>query len=568
MDCICSCRPADRYSYQSFCIIMKRLSLIIICFLTIMSGVSYAQELTNKEIRKINSMILDVVERYEDFAAVYDEDSEYEFLRLFKSKDVPVYAGDLMLGFALDSVSLSAADYARNLLDYADNVAISIRQVKKGKPYIDENQVYIPVAFTKSIEYMDGAVMISSEDFYEQDFNLQLTLVCDRDLKTCKISRITGNIDSDEVFPKKFWVVKKPEETFSKLDLNRMLTSDGKPLQYNEYGYAFVPENSIDNNIIDLKYEVRLKADTLSGTSRHKMLSYDFKKTRGRLKIRNKFAPMSAYKLTDNPEGIKMDSWAYELGVDLGFGVPMGANGRSRFGLFIGAAASLSSINLSHKGFEYGYSLASSHATSSPDQQDRTENKYKFSINSVNEEVKYLDLMVPVYLSFDHSFDRNGRFWLSWNVGVKAYLNTDQKIFKTPVLKVVGKYVEGESQKVVNFEKNFTKFLAPVTYGKKGILGIDEIKGIGSIDISAAANATLNIRCTRSMLVTVGAGYEYGHFPTYSSDNAEYVNEAKGIYPFVYSAEENDVVAAYSMMNSVSFRREALWIDLGLMFKF
>lgn len=47
-------------------------------------------------------MILDVIDRYEDFAGVYDEDSEYEFLRLFQSPDSPVYAGDLLLGYGVD----------------------------------------------------------------------------------------------------------------------------------------------------------------------------------------------------------------------------------------------------------------------------------------------------------------------------------------------------------------------------------------------------------------------------------------------------------------------------------
>ena len=518
-----------------------------------MSGVSYAQELTNKEMRKINSMVLDVVERYEDFAAMYDEDSEYEFLRLFRNKEVPVYAGDLMLGFAVDSASLSASEYARYVLDYADNVAISISNVKKGEPFVSDDQVYIPVSLKKSIEYMDGTIMISSDSFYAQDFNLQLTMVCDRDLRSCKISRISGNIDSDDIFPMKYWVVMKPEETFSKLDLNRMITADGQPLQYNDFGYALVPENSIDDNL-DLKYEVRLKADTLGGTPRHKMLSYDFKKTRGRLKIRNKFAPMSAYELTGTPNTISMDSWAYEIGADIGFGVPMGANGRSRFGLFIGAAASLSSINLSHDNVSYGYTLTSSQQTSA--ELEVTETKYDFSIKSISEGVKYLDLMVPVYMSFDHSFDRNGRVWLSWNVGAKAYLNTKQKIafdMFSPVFHVQGAYEIND--RVTNIDKNFTAFLSPASYERN------------LIDISAAANATLNIRCTRSMFVTVGAGYEYGITDTYTSAGETYSN-GKDRLPFVYSVEEKDIVAAYSMMNSISFRRKALWIDLGLMFKF
>ena len=60
-----------------------RYYIVLCTFLFAICGSAAAQSFTNAESRKINTMILDVIDRYEDFAGVYDEDSEYEFLRLF-----------------------------------------------------------------------------------------------------------------------------------------------------------------------------------------------------------------------------------------------------------------------------------------------------------------------------------------------------------------------------------------------------------------------------------------------------------------------------------------------------
>ena len=95
---------------------MKRFLLyVILLILTIpFVGTVSAQDLTNAESRKINTMVLDVIDRYEDFAGVYDEDSEYEFIRLFQTSDPPVYAGPLLLGYEMGQ-TIPASEYAVKL---------------------------------------------------------------------------------------------------------------------------------------------------------------------------------------------------------------------------------------------------------------------------------------------------------------------------------------------------------------------------------------------------------------------------------------------------------------------
>jgi pimeloyl-ACP methyl ester carboxylesterase len=206
-----------------------RYYIVLCTFLFAICGSAAAQSFTNAESRKINTMILDVIDRYEDFAGVYDEDSEYEFLRLFQSPDSPVYAGDLLLGYGVDE-TIPVSEYATKMLDFTPNVAVTISKVRKGHAYYENDMLYIPVSLQKSIEYTDGNLILSSDIFYDDKFDLTLLMACDLENEKCRIASITGSIDSEEAFPMNFVVIRRPEPTSSTLKLEDMLTVDGKKL--------------------------------------------------------------------------------------------------------------------------------------------------------------------------------------------------------------------------------------------------------------------------------------------------------------------------------------------------
>lgn len=539
-----------------------RYYIVLCTFLFAFCGSAFAQNFTNAESRKINTMLLDVIDRYEDFAGVYDEDSEYEFLRLFQSPDSPVYAGDLLLGYGVDE-TIPASEYATKMLDFTPNVAVTISKIRKGQAYYENDMLYIPISLQKSIEYTDGNLILSSDIFYDDKFDLTLLMACDIENEKCKIASITGSIDSEDVFPMNFIVIRRPEPSSSNLKMEDMLTVDGKKLEYNDFDYAIVPEGKLDPiQFKEVMHEVRINSELVDSTFRHKEMTYDFKKTRGRFKIRNKYAPMSAYTLTNAPSGISAKSWAYELGFDLGFGVPVGSTGASRFGLFIGIAASYSDLTLINGGFDYNYSLNEYHTTpnrlGSYDLVARTD--YSFEISSVKENVTFVDLMVPLYMSFDHRFGKKGRVWLNWNFGLKAYMNMNDIIGlnmssyvpegRLTVTDAIKQYCLYDC----SFNENISEFIATPDYSKE------------SYELSAAANAAFYIKLSRSAFLTLGAGYELGLTDSHISTRTEYFDSGR-VYPFV-SDVNNKVIATHSMYDSVSFTREALWVDLGFMFKF
>ena len=541
---------------------MTSLYVFLCVFLFAFCGIVSAQDFTNAESRKINTMLLDVIDRYEDFAGVYDEDSEYEFIRLFQRPDVPVFAGDLLLGYGNDD-TLPASEYAAKMLDFTPNVAISISKVRKGQAYVEDGLLYVPIYLQKSIEYTDGSLILSSDVFYDDKFDLTLLMACDLENEKCKIASITGSIDSEDMFPMNFFIIRRPERSGSSLNLEDMLTINGKKLEYNDWDYAIVPEGKLDPmDFKEVMYEVRLKSTVVDSTYRHKEMAYDFKKTRGRFKIRNKYAPMSAYALTKAPSGVTADSWAYEFGFDLGFGVPVGSTGASRFGLFIGLAASYSDLTLNKDQFNYSYSLNELHSSPSrPGQYEvSTRTDYFFDISKVKENVTFVDLMVPVYMSFDHRFGKKGRVWLNWNVGVKAYMNMNEYLgWNMTSYLPEGNIAIRDAYKQQylrndTFHKSISTFITAPDYSKE------------AYEISAAANAALYIKLSKSAFLTMGAGYELGLTDSHIATRDNYF-KSNSLYPFVCDTNDN-VIAVHTMYDCVSFTREALWVDFGFMFKF
>ncbi len=249
--------------------------LISLSFLAFSATVS-AQELTNVETRKVNAMILDVIDRYEDFAGVYDEETEYEFLRLFQSPDAPVYAGDLLLGYRHDE-TLPASEYAVKMLDFTPNLSIRVSKVRKGQAYFDSGLLYVPITLKKSVEYTDGNLIISSDIFYDKLFDLTLLLACDLERERCKICSIEGSVDSDKVFPMNFVVVRRPASSTGKVNLESILTDNGKPLEYNSLDYAIVSEDGLDSpEVQEMKYEVRMTQNIVDSTFRHKEIEFGF----------------------------------------------------------------------------------------------------------------------------------------------------------------------------------------------------------------------------------------------------------------------------------------------------
>ena len=72
----------------------------------------------------------------------------------------------------------------------------------------------------------------------------------------------------------------------------------------------------------------------------------------------------------------------------------------------------------------------------------------------------------------------------------------------------------------------------------------------------------------QNLFVYAKFSYEMGIGAVHESDEALYFSEGNSVYPLVYSGRLGEDVATRSFMGCVSFTRQAMWLELGLMFKF
>ena len=70
------------------------------------------------------------------------------------------------------------------------------------------------------------------------------------------------------------------------------------------------------------------------------------------------------------------------------------------------------------------------------------------------------------------------------------------------------------------------------------------------------------------LFLCVKFSYELGFTDVHKSNENNYFNAADQVYPMVYSARLKENVATRSFMDCVSYKRQAMWLELGLMFKF
>ena len=115
------------------------------------------------------------------------------------------------------------------------------------------------------------------------------------------------------------------------------------------------------------------------------------------------------------------------------------------------------------------------------------------------------------------------------------------------------------STEQIKIDRDFTDFLVPSSYVPENV-------------ISLYGTAGFNINLVRQIvLLNLRVGCEYGMDNIHTSNENEMYKKnsgSQGIYPLIYSERVGDDVAVRSFMDCVSFKRQSLWLEAGLMFKF
>ena len=519
---------------------------IITLLLALFSWSVNAQTLTNSERRMANSQILTVIEDYERFSSLYDDEAEYYFETLFANDSkVTVFCDMLGMPSYLKDVSLK--EYIQMMRTQSQNTNVTIKDVVKGDMKYNAGMWEVPVYFRKSISYIDqGGYVFSVEDYYHTDFNIMMNLCYNPDTGRCLINSIKGKIVSEKVFPvDRFAIIEKPVDVGSK-DARYLsgLTIDGEPLQYNQYGCAIV--QSGDAQVEDPDVEVFVKKN-YEGYN-YDVLSFGFKPRNTRLRARYGLAPL-AYSIKSSHKSVSGKSFAQEFALD--WGQAFFVNERSKMSFNIGAGLSWSSVKLS-----YNPELPISSTFSYVEKDDNAFHKKQeinYTFLSASESMKYVDAFVPVYFEFEHLINKSLIF--NWNLGVKTYLSLSADVDE---VYTVNAYINGDTENVVSLytdpKTNSPYFIDPGSYAKN------------SFDLSAFANMGVDVDVYKKRLYAmVRLGYEFGLLQSYKSDNQyDYLQNNRMI---VYDPMGDKHIAVNSMISGLNFRRSSLWISFGVKFK-
>lgn len=493
-----------------------------------------AQTLTNKERRLINSHVLALVEEYERYASLYDDEAEYFFGTLF-SDDARVVSD--MIGSPMYLQSILSTQYVSSITENATNVFTVVKDVKKGRMRFEGDKWHIPVSFKKGFSYIDNnGYVFSIADYYDTDFTIDMDIVYEPEEQRCYIASIDGSVDSKKEFPKgRFDIVDRGVYTSNRerryLETIRI---DNKPLEFDANGHAYVNQGFATVDDAD----VIVKRNTLSSGYNYDIVKYSFAIRTLRLKPRFSYAPFMAYKVTTENTGLTTNSDAMEAGLDFGFTFPAGR--KCKMGIFFGAGYSMSNFALSYDSEKNGPISEYSYTLLIPNSNYLVfdAKTYRYTINSASESIKYKDVYVPLYLDFEFMLGKH--LLMSFNFGAKAYVNLSATVAKPFMVK----FNDGEP-----YAPSY--FVAPNTYKKN------------PFDVSAIANLELDINLfDRRIYLMVGAGYEHGFLKSYKSNTMTFVGSGKPVLPSL-----DGHIATVSLIGGLEMYRQAIWFTTGFKFK-
>ena len=509
---------------------------ILLCLLVPMFAT--AQTLSNKERRHINMRLLNLVEQYESTAALYDDGTKYAFMQLFSNEKAPVYSD--MLDYAA-SKQIDVSEYMK-VLGGKQNVSLHMMNVSHDDYVLENGRWTTTVTFDKSIVYNDSnGVLFSSPEYYKANYLLSMKCVYDQDADRCFIQSVDGTMNSErQHLPEKFVVINHSDDKVDKISV------DGGHLEFNSFDQAFTSVGSIHA----WNDDVRIKADTLAKTDNYDFVNLKYRKMHWRAKVRFAYALGSVFKVSTPVKTYSAKSSGFEFGAELGYNIPLGRT--TSMGLYVGAAYSSSKLELGMNDIEYSYRTM--------DHSGKSYTRH-YEFDSITEGVSYSDIAVPIYLNFDHKLVKN--LYLSWNVGAKIYLNGTMKIRPYHLSgKVYGNYsgniVSSQSSEAFgDVSGDCNVFLYPNSYNRN------------KTDLSVMGGLSLNYNIFKgSMFVFLKYSYEYGLTDVHKSDGRVLFDAESRQYPMVYSAHRNSNVATRSFMDCVSYKRQTMWLELGLMFKF
>ncbi len=493
-----------------------------------------AQNLSDAGRRAFNAKLLELADNYEFCSTFGDEGSRIAFLNLCTDDSVPVVSDLPEYSFGR---TLTASVYAA-ALSARENVSVTVKNLRRGDYEFSDGTWHCTLSFDKQLSYNDAnGVLFSIDEYYGTDLHVEISCVYDNETESFRIERISSSISSDiPNLPDTFDVLEKSGEADARLKVA------GKHLRFNSFDQAFVPKGAVN----PWNDDIRIKRNYYARTEKYDYFSQSYSTTHFRAKVHAGYAAGSSLKVTGETAFSKKKSVGYQFGAELGYTVPVGRV--LTIGLFAGAGYSFSSLDLAVSDISYSYRMNGSFGLP----YDRT-----YHISLAEDRLSFKDVYVPVYLNFDIRLMKG--LLLGVDVGAKIYFSgithADPFHIKGTVSGNAPSFTEADA--VGDFDISGTSFLAPGSYSR------------GKLDYSLTAGLSLNYDLWSGLVwLYARCSFEMGLMELHKSDGIAWFSEETA-YPVVYSPlDGGSNIVSRSFADCVSFRRQAIWPELGMMFKF
>lgn len=515
----------------------NKMLLVACACLVLSSGILEAQSLDNVTRRKLNLAVLNSLDDYQLASAINSKSDRYRFVQLFESPENSVFC-DLYNSGDLYRSQVTVTQYADLLMSKCENVNAEISSVRKGNYFCDEESVWhCKVALDKTLTYNDvNGVLFPPFSYSVPPFHLVIDFVYDSAAEKAKIRSIDClNAVEDFVEMKDYYIVQRNREKKDSLR-DCQVTIARNPLEFNSFGQAYAKKGRIEY----WDYDVKVGKKVLAEDDLYELIVLNYKRKNFRVKARYGMTYGSRYDIRSSSDFSDCASTGKEAGVDFGFS--FSCSRRFRVGFYTGVAASYSTLDLAQSNISYAYQTTDNLGVSY---------SRSYTLNSVTQDLKFMDISVPLYMNLNFRVARG--LSLYFDAGAKAYFNM---LAEVSPMKIDGSVIQSykDRKDVQNINVSTNEFLSPKAFERQ------------KMDYAVFGNAGLEICLAKnSVYLLASAGYEYGLTWVYASNENAFSDSTH--FPYVYDAAYGRDVVFRPFADCLSFRRESIWLNFGLMLK-
>lgn len=522
----------------------KYIKTIAIAILTIGGNNALAQNLSLEQQRQFNLKALELIQDYELNSTMSNAEAAGEFLYLFDNESVQIY-NDL-LGFSTKK-KLSVAEYISLFREKSKTPNIMLKDLRKGDIYSDNQNWLLDITFDKEIFYTDACgTLLSSAEYYGTDHKMKATIAMDKETGRTFIKALEGGIDSKVApLPEKYAVIKNDGSEYIKDVL-----CNGERLSFNKFNQALVPSNPV---FLFSDSDVNMKVNREQSSS-CEAYSLSFTPVHWRIKVYGEMSIGDFYKISNLPNGLNAKSSATSFGLDVGYVFP--SKSKVKFGVFLGAAYSMSKLDLTMDKLNYSYA-----ASQNADMDNDNYNRY-YELSNISQSMKINNIVIPVYLDLDYRTSK--RFSVYVQAGIKNYLQMNATTdFNADA------YAYGIYPKYSNLRLDETWLNE---FGNKHLttsnLESDKVE-VKSFSLDGFAGLGFRVKLVGSLLLDAGVNYQMGLMKVAEAPATSVLfsnpREENALVNYTVAGGEH----ARTLIEGVdNIKRQGLNVKFGLMFKF